>query len=642
MVSLALCGCTTRMERPTQSTGPSPAGQARAKYTIMVYMNGSDLETMAGFGTQDLDEMMRAGYGDDINVVVQTGGTEYWWKRAIPDSSCARLQIKGGLLNELEDIGLQNMGEPASLTDFIDHSMERFPAERYGLVLWGHGSGSAYGLLWDDHFYGDGLTLDELRDALADSQAASHKLEFIGFDCCLMASVETANAVQDYASYLIASPEITPGYGWDYENWLSALGDRPDMGGQEIGRVVADGFVDFYSENELEGMSLTLSVIDLSKTDAVVSALEDFVASTSLGSLGYREVARPRSRAKEFGLDIFSSRTDMVDIVHLAAQFEAICPEQCKALSAAAKEAIAYNYSGKYTDNSNGLSIYFPYGEYRENMPYALSFYKDIGFSNKYTAFVHSFARMLTGRPMQGMAAIEAMVPQLDEDDRFYIDLTEEQLANIDKISFTAWSPLEGETYARVFKGSDLQIDGNNRVTCVTNGLFMLINGYEVSLNEIESGDNYTRYGVRALLNDDYVNLIIMVNEEYPNGKVLGAIPMGVYSEAAAGSMMSIEDGDEVIFLYSCMEFVDAVEEDYIDSGEEDSSYHEQYDEWFNMIETDPITVDGGLVVEALPQPEQEYIFGFTVLDLQQNEYWTIFSAYTEDGSAALPNTPAA
>jgi hypothetical protein len=64
--------------------------------------------------------------------------------------------------------------------------MAAFPADKYGLILWNHGGGSIAG-------YGyNSLTLLELNMALEKTQAANTKLEFIGFDACLMANVETA------------------------------------------------------------------------------------------------------------------------------------------------------------------------------------------------------------------------------------------------------------------------------------------------------------------------------------------------------------------------------------------------------------------------------------------------------------------
>ncbi|EKC56272.1 Peptidase C11, clostripain, partial [human gut metagenome] len=48
--------------------------------------------------------------------------------------------------------------------------------------------------------------MDELSEALADSVGAHMtKLEWIGFDACLMSSLEVASVLAPYADYMIAS-----------------------------------------------------------------------------------------------------------------------------------------------------------------------------------------------------------------------------------------------------------------------------------------------------------------------------------------------------------------------------------------------------------------------------------------------------
>lgn len=51
----------------------------KVKHTIMIYAIGSDLETNNKAATLDIQEMMRANYGDDIKIVLQTGGALKWW-----------------------------------------------------------------------------------------------------------------------------------------------------------------------------------------------------------------------------------------------------------------------------------------------------------------------------------------------------------------------------------------------------------------------------------------------------------------------------------------------------------------------------------------------------------------------------------
>ena len=53
--------------------------------------------------------------------------------------------------------------------------------------------------------------------------------DFIGFDTCLMGTVENALMLTAHADYLIASEETEPGLGWYYTNWLSRLSANTSM-----------------------------------------------------------------------------------------------------------------------------------------------------------------------------------------------------------------------------------------------------------------------------------------------------------------------------------------------------------------------------------------------------------------------------
>ncbi len=46
--------------------------------TIMVYMCGTDLESRSGMATSDLQEMAAATYGNNVKILVYTGGCSSW------------------------------------------------------------------------------------------------------------------------------------------------------------------------------------------------------------------------------------------------------------------------------------------------------------------------------------------------------------------------------------------------------------------------------------------------------------------------------------------------------------------------------------------------------------------------------------
>lgn len=71
--------------------------------TIMVYMNGSDLETQAGEATTDIAEMIDSGIGENVNVIIQTMGTKRWHDYDISSQTSQIYRVNKGELELIED-----------------------------------------------------------------------------------------------------------------------------------------------------------------------------------------------------------------------------------------------------------------------------------------------------------------------------------------------------------------------------------------------------------------------------------------------------------------------------------------------------------------------------------------------------------
>ncbi|HHW48306.1 MAG TPA: hypothetical protein GXX14_06780 [Clostridiaceae bacterium] len=596
------------------------APRSKAYYTIMVYMNGSDLESEEGMATDDITEMISADFSkDDVNVIIQTGGTMYWQNDVIPSDKLARYRVVDDDIELLEELPPESVGESSTLTDFINFCMDEFPAERFGLILWNHGGGSVEGYAVDELFDGDTLTLNELKTAFENSYLKDTKLEFLGFDACLMANIETAYIAKDYAKYFIASEEMEPGYGWDYYTWLSSLGSNPKMDGKEIGREIVDSFVNFYKENDMEDEATTLSVVDLSKVEAVVTALENFISAADITNLSYQKIAKPRSRTREFGMSTeYGGSTDMVDIVHLAEQFEPICPDEAAALIKAVEDAVVYKLEGDFVDNACGLSVYFPYSA-KDDVEERIPVYQTTGFSSKYIDYVTKFAEVLTGEAFTSFDVSE--IEPVQSGDSFDIVIPKGELDNIDTIYFTAWVKEEDNIYIQIYQDSYVEIDENGKILTEFDGIITTINGEWACLYEIESGDDYIRYGVPAMLNGREVNLIVLYDDRNPDGKVIGAMP--VYDRdtgMAPKQMIRIKPGDKITLMYYAERFYD-IDEDIPEETEDDSFWYEG----------EEFTVEDELIVENWEVEEGTYLYGFTIIDLQGNEYYTDFIEISYD-----------
>ena len=192
---------------------------------LAVYMVGSDLEEDGLSGSIDLEELIE-GYTtlpDDqaIEVIVAFGGADKDGWRGMKLANAWQLE------NDYQDLEFGNetgpdaylyradgahMGDESSLKLFLDYVRDGYVNfDQRFLTFWDHGN-SYRGFGNDTNFNGDALSFDEISEAFRSTQPGVFDL--IGFDACLMASVEVARFIEPHANYMIASEEVEPEHGW--------------------------------------------------------------------------------------------------------------------------------------------------------------------------------------------------------------------------------------------------------------------------------------------------------------------------------------------------------------------------------------------------------------------------------------------
>ncbi len=413
LLACALCAALPR---------PAAAGEpARRKLTVMVYMCGSNLESLSGSATGDLMEMTRAGIGSDVSVLVMTGGARRWaWDLSLSGRTAIH-EIDGSRPRELWSSDVLNMGDGETLTRLLEFGRENRPADGYALILWDHGAGPLEGICWDELFSMDRLSLSELTAAIADADLPG-KLRWIGFDACLMADAEVAAALSPYADYMIASQETEPSTGWNYAFLAGLSGDED---GAETGRRIVDSYFDGLSGSR---DLLTLSCVDLSRMDALVDAIDRFFdpLSAAVDESSFPDLSGSRMAAGGFGQTVRSAAEegyDLVDLKGLAGEVGRDCTE----LLAALDDAVVFSRSTG--DTACGLSVYHPYynkdrylGGWNRN-------YQRLRFSPGYLKYVRSFGDLLTGEPMTDWSGLETSDDGFDADGNhlFSLRLTESQ-----------------------------------------------------------------------------------------------------------------------------------------------------------------------------------------------------------------------
>ena len=257
------------------------------KTLFSVYMMGSNLETDGFAGSKDLIEMLIGYYSDltidqqknvDIRVAFGGSNSATWHGVRYADAECLLDDLNtddifgNASCYTYEDTSA-NMSDSSTLTDFINSlSLSTSSYDKTIFTFWNHG-GSYDGVCYDDTG-SDKLTLAELDTSLSETSA---KFDIIGMDACLMGSLEVAKTLSSYGSYLVASEELEPGHGWNYEELIAWLGLNPSASPTNISKAFVDSYID--TAAHLGTQDKTLSVVDLKKVDSFLNDFDSILYS---------------------------------------------------------------------------------------------------------------------------------------------------------------------------------------------------------------------------------------------------------------------------------------------------------------------------------------------------------------------------
>lgn len=377
----------TRMSRPASTK----MGE-ESTWTIFVYMCGTDLESDgSGMATMDLRQMLEARGSDNVKFVVQTGGTNSWANDTIDSTKLQRYVIQNQKMYLVDEQPLSDMGSADALANFLSWGVKNHPAGKMGVIFWNHGGGSISGVCFDE-MSRDSLSLTEIERAFTSVyKDMTDSFEFVGFDACLMGTLETANILAPHARYMIGSQELEPGFGWDYTAIGSYLAQNPSANGAALGKVVADSFYESCAAIESES-DTTISCIDLSKVDDLIVRFNTVAQSMYTSSNDTRilsEMVRGILAAENYGGNNRSEGyTNMVDLGCILENISEFVDEEEEALEAL-DNCVIYMRNGSNKAESRGLSLYYPLS-IQGSME--LSIFKDICVSPYYMSFVDKLA----------------------------------------------------------------------------------------------------------------------------------------------------------------------------------------------------------------------------------------------------------
>ncbi|MBR4328387.1 MAG: hypothetical protein IKO19_07865 [Candidatus Riflebacteria bacterium] len=337
-----------------------PAKKAAMKeWTFAVFLNADN--NLDRFGVEDQEEMARVGSNEYVNVI------------SLIDRERGPAQInyiEKGNIKKIKDMGEMDMGDYKELVKFAKFVKENYPAKHYMIGIWNHGSGwkakqdasnVVRGISYDDSS-SNHITNDQLAIATKEiAQVLGQKIDVINMDACLMGMAEVAYAIKDNCEYFVGSEETEAGKGTPYDDVLKGL--KPGMSARDFANHWVNAYAQSYNGGSQGRDDSTQSAYDLSKTDALLDAMDGFAKAIMAGKYSDKVMAAA-------GKTVKFAYPQNIDLLHFLknlrpeVQGDTALNTAMDKVEKAAKAMIINNkttgrYYNKY-ENAEGIAVYLP------------------------------------------------------------------------------------------------------------------------------------------------------------------------------------------------------------------------------------------------------------------------------------------
>ncbi len=483
------------------------------KTTLMIYMVGSDLESKSGAATDDLVEIQESGIDTAHNdVVICAGGSPEWQNDSIKSEKNTILTLSGDSYEVERTTQSESMGKAKTLSDFLNYCVKNHPAEHYALVLWNHGNGPLIGYGKDMLFDNDSLTLSEMKEAMDNSPfSAENKLDWVGFDACLMASAELSCVWAPYAGYLVASQEVEPAFGWQY-SFLKNFGKVETT---ELITAITENYLgaclDYYEKKGYSDRDTTLACVDLSYGDELREAVNGLFAEAAKNvDKHYDELAARRVNTRALGRASTGSEYDLVDLNDLSKQLEKDYPEQSKALCGVIGKMVVSNRTN--AQGLSGMSLYYPFYNKNYYQNEWSKLYRDMEVFSAYIDYLSKYEKTWLGEDMQEDYATSEQ-PEAESSNEYVLQLTDDQAKHFASAKYYILKREGKETFTKIYSSADVQYEDGKLTANFDGNVIYAHNEFSeyilpVATEHDTVGDN-THYSVKVVLSDTSASRLV-------------------------------------------------------------------------------------------------------------------------------------
>ena len=508
-------------------------------------------EDLRGAGSEILRKVMAGTPPENVKIVLQPGGSKAWKSNMVNPNRTQRFVYDSQGMHKVYDGHLSNMADPQTLVDFLSFCEEEYPADHTMLVMFNHGN-AAFGYGRDAIFLEDNLTLKELRWAFEQVYTLDEEnppIDVIGFDACIMASMEVANTLNGVASYMVASEEVQVGYGWDYTIIQNRLAENPRMNPLQLSRVAADSYMDPHAKDSVTSgtASELCSVLDLRYADDLYQAYSDFASAALEQNAQYPGTAaypgKIANKAIRFGAHK-QLECNTLDLGMFMQGMEDMLQEEAQAVLKVLDDMVLYNRRGNLVTDATGITVYYPatvssLAALKKAVQYieqvcddpairALYYYKVAGcLPEDMQAYVQEqgYGEVLPMNP-QALKTLQKTNVTLLEDGNMILPLTEKVVNITQEYRYHLLQVDENGIARRLGDSSYLLINETGDLQSAFDGHWVEIDGVNLQVKVVSGTLTFVRFLAPVKHNGTLSNLMLGADLETQEWYVIGIQPI--------------------------------------------------------------------------------------------------------------------
>lgn len=251
----------------------TPPQEETTPRTVLIYMVANN--NLSSYSVSDLGEITQAvqwGHLGKSRLII------YYARK----NAAELLEMTADGTNVIKTYSNDLMSVNASrMTEVINDAKAFAPADTYGMIFWGHGSGYLQNGIDESNitplsYGGENIngTNYWMNITTLSSVLSGKGFDWIYFDCCFMAGIEVAYELRHVTNTIVASATEIPADGMPYHSTLQYL--MPKNSDLD---AAAKATFDFYDQETGMYRTCTMSVIHTDAIDEIASAMKAIYAT---------------------------------------------------------------------------------------------------------------------------------------------------------------------------------------------------------------------------------------------------------------------------------------------------------------------------------------------------------------------------